>query len=75
MFAAVVVGLTATAAPADWRPIATDLLARETTGFGGPCGVVVDHTSGRLFVDLSDRGVFTSADRGKTWGRVEASPP
>lgn len=75
LFAVAVVAFTATAAPADWRPVATDLLAREKTGFGGLCGVVVDHGTGRLFVDLSDRGVFTSADRGKTWERVEASPP
>lgn len=75
LFAVAVVGFTATAAPADWRPIATELLAREKTGFGGLCGVAVERDTGRLFVDLSDRGVFTSADRGKTWARLDVSPP
>ena len=37
------------AADSDWQPIATDLLQREKTGFGGLCGVVVDHTSGDLY--------------------------
>jgi hypothetical protein len=59
---------------ADWQPIATDLLAREKTGFGGLCGVVVDHATGRLFVNLSDRGVFTSSDHGKTWERLGKEP-
>ncbi|HEX4609863.1 MAG TPA: hypothetical protein VH092_16825 [Urbifossiella sp.] len=74
LFAAGVVLLAPAAAPADWRPVTTDLLAKEKTGYGGLCGVVVDRASGRLFVDLSDRGVFTSADRGATWARVEKSP-
>jgi photosystem II stability/assembly factor-like uncharacterized protein len=59
---------------ADWQPVATELLAREKTGFGGLCGVVADHATGRLFVNLSDRGVFTSADRGKTWERLGKEP-
>ncbi|MFO0804734.1 MAG: hypothetical protein U0791_16625 [Gemmataceae bacterium] len=59
---------------ADWQPVATELLAREKTGFGGLCGVVVDHVTGRLFVNLSDRGVVTSADRGKTWERLGKEP-
>lgn len=74
LFAAGVVLLVPAAAPADWRPVTTDLLAKEKTGYGGLSGVAVDRTTGRLFVDLSDRGVFTSADRGKTWERVEKSP-
>lgn len=59
---------------ADWQPIATELLAREKTGFGGLSGVVVDHRTGRLFVNLSDRGVFTSPDRGKKWERLGKEP-
>lgn len=31
------------AADPDWQPVVTDLLKSEKTGFGGLCGVVVDH--------------------------------
>jgi photosystem II stability/assembly factor-like uncharacterized protein len=54
---------------AEWEPVATDLLKAEKTGFGGLCGVAVDHDTGDVLVDLSDRGLFRSADRGKTWAR------
>jgi hypothetical protein len=54
---------------AEWRPVTTELLAREKPGFGGLSGVVVDHATGHVFVQLSDRGVFRSADGGKTWER------
>lgn len=59
---------------ADWQPVTTELLAKEKTGFGGLSGVVVDPATGRLFVCLSDRGTFTSADRGKTWERLGNAP-
>jgi hypothetical protein len=52
---------------ADWEPVTTELLKKEKTGFGGLCGVVVDRKTGGLIVDLSDRGLFRSADGGKTW--------
>ena len=65
----------ALAAAADWQPIVTDLLKREKTGFGGLCGVVVDHQSGDLWVNLSDRGMFHSGDHGKTWKRVSDTQP
>jgi hypothetical protein len=74
LFAAAVAALAPGGAAPEWRPVATELLAKEKTGFGGLCGVAVDRATGRLFVDLSDRGLFTSADRGKTWARVEPSP-
>jgi photosystem II stability/assembly factor-like uncharacterized protein len=60
---------------ADWRPVATELVRREKTGFGGLCGVLVDHRTGQLWVNLSDRGMFHSADRGKTWKRVSDTQP
>ena len=65
----------ARAADADWQPVANDLLKREKTGFGGLCGVLVDHRTGDLWVNLSDRGMFHSADRGKTWQRVSDRQP
>ena len=65
----------ALAAGPGWRPVATDLLRREKTGFGGLCGVLVDHRTGDLWVNLSDRGMFHSADRGQTWKRVSERQP
>jgi photosystem II stability/assembly factor-like uncharacterized protein len=55
---------------AEWEPVATDLLKKEKTGFGGLCGIVVDHATGEIIVDLSDRGLWHSTDRGKTWARI-----
>jgi photosystem II stability/assembly factor-like uncharacterized protein len=65
----------APAAEPDWRPAATELLKREKPGFGGLSGIVVDHATGHIFVILSDRGVFRSADRGATWARAGDSQP
>ena len=64
-----------TAADPEWRPVATNLLRAEKTGFGGLCGVLVDHRTGDLWVNLSDRGMFHSPDRGKTWKRVSGRQP
>jgi photosystem II stability/assembly factor-like uncharacterized protein len=52
---------------ADWRPVTTELLQREKPGYGGLSGVVVDPTSGNVYVYVSDRGVFVSSDQGKSW--------
>jgi photosystem II stability/assembly factor-like uncharacterized protein len=59
----------------DWQPVATELLKREKTGFGGLCGVLVDHHSGDVWVNLSDRGMFHSSDQGKSWKRVSDTQP
>jgi photosystem II stability/assembly factor-like uncharacterized protein len=58
------------ASAADWQAVAGDLIAKEKPGFGGLSGVVVDHATGTLFVNLSDRGVFRSGDQGKSWERL-----
>ena len=63
------------AADPDWQPVLTDLLKSEKTGFGGLCGVVVDHQSGDVWVNLSDRGMFHSRDQGQTWKRVSDTQP
>jgi hypothetical protein len=76
-FLLVVLGWTAAtrAADPDWQPIATALLRSEKTGFGGLCGLVVDHDSGDLWINLSDRGMFRSGDQGKTWQRGDEPQP
>jgi photosystem II stability/assembly factor-like uncharacterized protein len=62
--------LSPSALAGDWQPVAADLIAKEKPGFGGLSGVAVDHATGTVFVELSDRGVFRSKDQGKTWERV-----
>ena len=58
------------AGAAEWQPVATDLIKTEKPGFGGLCGVVVDHKTGDVIVNLSDRGFYRSTDQGKTWARL-----
>ena len=57
------------ASAAEWEATATELLKSEKTGFGGLCGIAVDHATGEVLIDLSDRGLFRSTDRGKTWAK------
>src|SRR5207237_187378 len=54
----------------DWTPTTTDLLRTEKPGFGGLCGIVVDHRTGHVIVNLSDRGFYRSEDQGKSWKRL-----
>ncbi len=68
-------GLFASAAEPAWVPVTTELLQREKTGYGGLCGVVVDHVTGDLWVNLSDLGMFYSSDQGQTWKRVSNTQP
>jgi hypothetical protein len=71
LFAAVVVAaLPGLAAAGGWQPLTADLVAKEKPGYGGLSGAVVDHATGHVFVELSDRGVFRSTDRGKSWERI-----
>src|SRR6187397_1350822 len=55
---------------ADWQPVTAELLKKERPGYGGLSGVAVDHATGHIFIDVSDRGVFRSSDMGKTWERL-----
>jgi hypothetical protein len=75
VFSLLVCAAPAWAAGDGWQPVLLDLLKREKTGFGGLCGVLVDHQSGHVWVNLSDRGMFHSGDRGKTWRRVSDTQP
>ena len=67
--------VSAAAMAQDWTPVTVDLLKSEKTGFGGLCGVIVNHQTGDLWANLSDRGMFHSADQGQTWKRVSEMQP
>jgi hypothetical protein len=76
---AIFLSLTTTAAiPAaepGWQPVVTKLLKTEKPGYGGLCGIVVDHGTGDVFINLSDRGIYRSADQARTWKHVTKRPP
>jgi len=54
----------------DWQPVTVELLLKEKPGYGGLCGVTVDHATGTVYVNVSDRGIFRSTDMCKTWDRL-----
>jgi photosystem II stability/assembly factor-like uncharacterized protein len=54
----------------DWQPMAAELLKAEKPGYGGLCGIVVDHASGTLYLNLSDKGMYRSTDQGKSFERM-----
>lgn len=64
---ALFLALASHAAPAEWQPVTGELILKEQPGYGGLCGVAVDHANGDVFINLSDRGLYRSADQGKTW--------
>jgi photosystem II stability/assembly factor-like uncharacterized protein len=57
------------AAAADWEATTADLVKAEKPGYGGLCGVVVDHANGDVLIDLSDKGLYRSRDQGRTWAK------
>lgn len=75
ILAAIWVAAPLMAADADWQPLTTELLKAEKPGFGGLCGVAVDHNTGIVYINLSDRGFFHSTDRGTTWRKCSNNQP
>src|SRR5690242_11520197 len=64
------VALAGVAAAQDWQPVTEALILAEKPGFGKLCGVVVDHKTGDLIINLSDKGLYQSSDAGKTWTKL-----
>ena len=63
--------LFAPLAPAgEWQEVTAELIKAEKPGYGKLCGVVVDHRNGDVWINLSDKGVYRSADAGKNWKRT-----
>jgi photosystem II stability/assembly factor-like uncharacterized protein len=54
----------------DWQPVTEALIAAEKPGFGKLCGVVVNHKTGDLIINLSDKGFYKSTNAGKDWTRL-----
>ncbi len=61
--------LTAADEPA-WQAVTADLIEKEKPGYGKLCGVLVDPATGKLYINLSDKGLYVSADQGKTFTRT-----
>ena len=59
--------LPVSAFAADWEAVTADLIKAEKPGYGNLCGVAVDHSSGDVFINLSDKCLYRSTDQGTTW--------
>jgi photosystem II stability/assembly factor-like uncharacterized protein len=58
-----------------WQALLGDFVKNEKPGFGGLCGVTVDHATGAVWVNLSDRGFYRSDDGAKTFKRAGEQQP
>ncbi|HZZ79307.1 MAG TPA: hypothetical protein VFE62_12365 [Gemmataceae bacterium] len=62
--------IVAPAVGQDWQPVTEALIVAEKPGFGKLCGVVVDHATGDVTINLSDKGHYRSTDQGKSWQKL-----
>jgi photosystem II stability/assembly factor-like uncharacterized protein len=62
--------MTASASAQNWQAVTEALIVAEKPGFGKLCGVVVDHPTGHVIINLSDKGLYRSTDVGKSWQRL-----
>lgn len=74
LFAAAIALSMPSARAQEWQPMTAALLQKEKPGFGGLCGVAVDHATGEVFINVSDRGTFHSTDQSQTWERFGKEP-
>ncbi len=52
-----------------------DFIKNEQAGFGGLCGIVVDHDRGTVWINVSDRGFYRSDDHAKSFKRISDKQP
>ena len=69
------VGNSASAEEPVWQAMLGDLPKTEKAGFGGLCGICVDHATGTVVVNISDRGFYRSTDAAKTFKRMSDTQP
>jgi photosystem II stability/assembly factor-like uncharacterized protein len=56
----------------EWVNISDPVTAQVKPGYAGPtAGVMVDRTSGDVFMVVNDQGLWKSTDHGKTFARVD----
>jgi len=67
-------GFASAADEPNWQAVTAELIEKEKPGYGKLCGVLVDPATGRLFVNLSDKGLYVSGDQGKTFTRTSMQP-
>src|SRR5262245_44337521 len=58
-----------------WQGMLGDLVKSEKAGFGGLCGFAVDHATGTVWVNISDRGFYRSDDQARSFKRVSDKQP
>jgi len=70
--------LAGTASAADepaWQGILGDFPKTEKAGPFNLCGICVDHASGDVFINISDKGFYRSSDAGKSFKRISDTQP
>jgi hypothetical protein len=64
----------ALAAEADWQPVLADLLKGAKPDVGRLSGVVVNHDTGCVFVNLSERGIYCSGAGARKFNPLSDAP-
>lgn len=59
--------LAGSAPAAEWEAVSAGLAKTEKAGYGGLCGVLVDRSTGHVYLNVSDKGLYRSEDAGKSW--------
>ena len=62
-----IAGSIAPASAQEWQAVTEALIVAEKPGYGNLCGVAIDHATGHVTINLSDKGLYRSTDRGKSW--------